>query len=69
MLKDSRKLVHGRNRLNKNFSEKMKPSKFLIGTREGMANNKMNTNASDVRISQNIVNPMKSRQRQRVKST
>lgn len=66
MLKDSRKLVHGINRLKVNFSPKRKPSMFLIGTREGMAITLINTTAREVRISQKIVKAMKSRQRQRV---
>ena len=33
MLKDSRKLVHGRNRFREKYYPKRKPSMFLIGRR------------------------------------
>ena len=69
MLRDSRKLVNGIKRLINNFSPKMKPSKFLIGKRQGMVMNLNNTNTSEVKISQQTMKAMKSRQRQRVKST
>lgn len=64
MLKDSKKLVHGMNRLKTNFSPNRKPSMLLIGTREGMAKTLIKTTAREVRISQKIVKAMKSRQRQ-----
>ena len=66
MLKDSRKLVHGRNRFRAKYYPKRKPSMFLIGRRYGIAMNLIKTTARDVRISQKIVNTMKSRQRQRI---